>query len=597
MKIGIVVILCSLLFTSLVYVVYMIKPKVKSFENNIYTTLISLNIFGLLLELCCCFLVPMREIGAWYNFLNNLFNRTFLVYFITWLIVFMIYIYYVSFTKKGKDFSDKINKLKGLGIVFYLVLVSLASFLPLYYFSDNSYVYSYGPAVNSIMTVAGLTIAFDIYCLIKNFKNIHNKKYYPLFALIIIMISAMILRNINPGLIFINSELAFIAVIMFFTIENPDLKMLNELKENRELIEKNYEGNANLLFNITGEVKKPLENIKSYYYEVESSKNINMIKENLNKIKKEADNLDYVVSNILDVSSLDAHNIKIVKTKYNIYNLLKTIEIKANSKLNDDVKFRLEISENVPKNLYGDEVKLKQILTTIIENSITHTEKGFIEVNVDAIIKYDVCRLIFTIEDSGKGMSLKKVNDLMSSEGSITDEEIKKLDNLDLNINIVNKITKLIGGHILIRSKENEGTKFNIIIEQKIDENEVIDSNNSYNEGTKKILLISDNIDELNIIKDRLSTYYDVNTTMHYKDGLKKLENNSFNLILIEDEMKMTSAINVVDEFKKYDVPVVVMLPKAKEKIKDAYIEDGFSDTLIKSRLKTELTRIAKKYL
>ena len=84
---------------------------------------------------------------------------------------------------------------------------------------------------------------------------------------------------------------------------------------------------------------------------------------------------------------------------------------------------------------------------------------------------------------------------------------------------------------------------------------------------------------------------------MHYKDGLKKLDNNSFDLILIEDEMKMTSAINVINEFKKYELPVIVMLDKSKEKIKDAYIEDGFSDTLIKSKLKTELTRIAKKYL
>jgi len=603
MRVGITIILCSLLYTGLVFFVYSSKEKLNTFENKVYKALISLNIVGLLLELGCCYFVANMDISPVHAGLNVLINKTFLVFFLAWLIVFSLYTFWVSFGRN--DFEKKQKLIKKIIIPFYLVAVCLASFLPLYYFNDGVNVYSYGPAVYAVMAVAGLTIVFDLYCLFKNIKNIKNKKYYPLFALVVVMMIVLIVREINPAILVINSSLAFISVIMFFTLENPDLHMLAELKENRHLIEKNYESNANFIFNVSQEVKNPIENIQSIYNSVKDDDDINIIKEGLQAIKRNSDDLNFIVSNILDVSSLDAHNIKIVSNKYNIINLLHAIEARAKQDIKNDVELRLDISANVPEILYGDEVKLKQILMTIISNAINHTQKGFIEISVGAIVKYDACRLIITIEDSGCGMSLTQVNELMNTEGALTDEEVEILNKVDLNIKIVTKIARIIGGSLLIKSEEGKGSKFTIVLEQKISEpqNNVI-TTSKYDKSiltSKRVLLVSDKKDDIAYLKPMFEKKdVEVITTLYGKDCVDKIENKEkYDLIVIEDEMRLSSAITTFQELQKINnkIPVVVMLDKNKEKIKKVYIEDGFKDCLLKSKTKSETDRIIKKYL
>lgn len=605
MKIGITIILCSLLYTSLVFLVYSLKEKLNTFENRIYKALIGLNITGLVLELACCYFVANMDKSLMHTILNVLVNKLFLVFFMAWLIIFALYTLWVSFDKNDL-LIRKQKTVKKVIIPFYLIAVSLASFLPLYYFNDGVNVYSYGPAVYAVMAVAGVTIVFDLYCLLKNIKNIKNKKYYPLFVLIVLMTVILFVREMYPEILVINSSLAFISVIMYFTIENPDLHMLTELKENRQLIEKSYESNATFIFNVSQEVKNPIKNIESIYNILKDEGDIKVLKDGLQLIKRNSDDLNFIVSNFLDVSSLDAHNIKIVANKYNLINLLRAIEARVKQDVKNNVELRLNITSNVPEVLYGDEVKLKQILMTLLSNSIKYTNKGFIEIDVGAIVKYDACRLIITIEDSGCGMSLRKVNDLMNAEGSLTDEETELLDKVDLNIKIVNKITKMIGGSLLIKSEEGKGSKFTIILEQKIsiDTTKTSLVNAKYDKSflnSKRVLLVSDKKDDLAFLKNGIMKHdVEVITAMYGKDCVDKIENNEYyDLILIEDDMRLSSAITTLQDLQKLKnkIPVVVMLSKGKEKIKKAYIEDGFADCLLKNKIKSEMERIIKKYL
>jgi len=602
MQVGITVILCSLLYTTVVLLVYLRKEKLNTFENRVYKALISLNIVGLLLEIGCCYFVINKDVSPVHNVLNVLVNKSFLIFFVAWLTIFALYTFWVSFDK------DDLVKRKRKTIIrvivpFYLISICLAAFLPLNYFYDGTYVYSYGPAVDVIMFVAGITIFFDLYCLFKNIKNVRNKKYVPLFTLVILMMVAMVMRKINPGLILINSELAFISVIMYFTIENPDLQMLLELKENRQLIEKSYESNANFIFNVSQEVKSPIKNIENIYEVLKEEKDIKVIKEGLHAIKRNSDDLNFIVSNLLDVSTLDAHNIKIVDSKYNLHNLLNAIAMRAKQDVKNSVELRFSIAANVPEILHGDEVKLKQILTTIIFNSIKFTKEGFIDIDCAAIVKYDACRLIFTIEDSGCGMSLNEVNELMSYEDELTEDEVALLDNVDLNIKIVSKITRLIGGMILIKSEEGKGSKFTIVLEQKIS-NPKSSHNAKYDKSylnSKRVLVVSDVKEDLSMVKRLLSKNdIEVITTMYGKDCVDKIENKEkYDLIMIEDEMRLSSALTTLQELRKIGskIPVVVAIDKGKEKLKKHYIDEGFVDCILKNKAKSELERIIKNNL
>lgn len=269
MIIGITVICCMLLFCLLVGTVYFSKSKLKSTENRLYTRLVIITMIGLVTELFCFYFVAHKDASNTYRILNDIVNKGFLVYLLLWEFLFTEYMFFISFESRLK-FNNKLkkNKKKIIDIltVIYLIMSMIIINLPIYYFNDGSYIYSYGPATNVLLLMGGLFIIIDIFSVLSNIKNIKAKKYYPLFMLIIMMVFVFIIRQINPGITIINSAFAFVTVLMYFTIENPDLKVVNELLRNKELVEKQMEDKSRFLFEVTEEIKTPAKNIYTLSY-------------------------------------------------------------------------------------------------------------------------------------------------------------------------------------------------------------------------------------------------------------------------------------------------------------------------------------------
>ncbi|MBQ6841007.1 MAG: hypothetical protein IJO63_02700 [Bacilli bacterium] len=604
--------ICSFIYALLLSIIYFSRSRLNNIENNIYKVLLTSCLFGTVLEfMCMTFASQMTQVGDKIQeaFHVVLVARFYLLYLLIWISFFMAYIYSISFDE-NKRFYAFVKKHRlaftALCVVAFLTFVTIISVAPMYFYNDGSSAYTWGPSIDSLVALFTIGVVFGLLNVILGFKKTKFKRYAPVFIFFAAVLLIVVIKSIDPEIQLVGTLLTFVTILMYFTIENPDLHMLYELKENRQLIEKNYESNASFIFKISQEVKNPVDNISEVYNVLKDENDVEVMKKGLQVIKRNSDDLNFIVSNLLDVSTLDTHNIKIIKNKYNLHNLLRSIEVRAKQELSNDVDLRLSIASNVPEVLFGDEVKLKQILMTIILNSVKYTQKGFIEIDCSAIVKYDACRLIFTIEDSGCGMSLSEVNDLMNYEGSLNEEEIELLDKVDLNIKVVSKITKLIGGLILIKSEEDKGSKFTIILEQKIYNPETVNipASEKYSKSifnAKKVLLVSDVKDDLAYLKPMFSNNdFEVITSMYGKDCIDKINNKEyFDLIVIEDEMRLTSAYTTFKELEKLGnkVPVVVMVDKPKERIKKHYIADGFADVIFKSKIKSEVERIIKKYL
>lgn len=593
--------LASLLYICLLNIVYYSKKRFSNIENNIFKILLSSNAIGLVIELGCIFFVPLKETYPLYTLI---FSKGLLVYYFAWIVIFTLYVFAVCYdkTKTKKDIKQYMKSKYILMAVIFLICAPILFCLPLNYYYDGIKVYSYGTSVNFLNILYTGLICLWVIILLLNFKRIKTKKHLPIFFFIFLGSIVGLIQKAYPHMLLMTSFQTFIVFLMFFTIENPDLQMLFELKKNKYLTQKSAEEKSNLLFNISQEIRTPLESINNV---VTESLNKNSKNKDLLKIKEDVNTLNFVVNHLLDISDMEAINIKKTDNVYNINTLLKTLEMRAKKEIKNNVDFRMNVTSDLPEKLIGDESKIKQILTTILLNSVKHTEEGFIEFRVNTIIKYDVVRLIFEIEDSGKGMSLEKVNDLMSEQNELTDEDIKMLDKLNLNINIITKLVKSIGGNILIKSEDGKGTEFRVIIEQKIK-----DEINSYAEAKykeyskelfneKRVLLISDKKDDVNKITNKLKdNNYEITVLNYAKEAKHKLETEKFDLILIEDEMMLSTAINTLSEIKEVlDLPIVVLLEKNKERIAKAYLSDGFTDTIFKTKFNSELDRIIKKYL
>ena len=601
MVIGVSVIICSLIYSIMVAILYFNKKRINNVENKIYKLMVCMNIYGLLNELACCYFTFYEKTSAFNGLMCIIFNKLFIIYMFSWLFVFTCYVFFVTFKDK-KFVKKKVNAILGS---IYTILFIILVLLPIEYYSDGVYVYSYGAAPDMVMIFGALTILFNIWCVFRNKKNIKTRQYYPLYVLIVLMIIVLFIRNINPGVILINSTFAFITVLMYFTIENPDIQMMEELYKNKKLVEKSNQDTSNFLFRMTQDIKKPVKDIIEASKQYESVENISEAKEGFKYINNMGMDLDYLINDALDVSSMTTKRLKIFDTRYNPVNIFKELEYRYEKQVPENVSFNFSVS-NVPSYLYGDSIKLKQVVGSILSNAIEHTSSGDINVDVSAIVKYGVCRLIITVSDTGSGMAIEEVNNVLSlNSEELSNIDLRNRDGEVLNLKEVKKLVSLLGGNLMVKSEEGVGTTVNVVLEQKIvesKETEISKKLESYEQSlyhNKRVMVVDDDAKELAKITNFLENHNaEVSGSLFGRDVIEKIASNvKYDLILLDDETSTYSALDVLNELKKnkkFHTPVVIMIDDSKEFIKLHYLKDGFAECIMKSKLESEIDRIMK---
>lgn len=574
--------------------VFFTKKRLKSDETKTYSVLVILSTFNIIFNTIGISLGYFDGVSDFLYVLNH-FDLPIYFWWSSMMYIYLLYVYMNTNQKRKLYF-----KIKKVIITINVLITIITIFLPFEVVITKKAGYAIGTCINLIYLVSGIYLILSFITSILLITKKQFKKIIPLFSLIILGMIAAVIQKSIPSLIIIPSVAVLVEFIMYFTIENPDLKMVNELLRNKELVEKQMEDKSRFLFEVTEDIKGPAKNIlmlSDSFYKLNEKDQKDAIK----IIRNNANGVLFKINNVLDISSMDASKIKIFNNEYNIYTLFEVVEgIAKNLNKKENVSLKFDINSNIPAILYGDDVRLKQILISVLTNSINNTKTGFINVSLSAIVKYDVARLIINIEDSGCGMSIDKINTILDDNRELSNEEVVKLDKLDMDLVATIKSIKLLGGSFNIKSEENKGSTFTIIIDQKCDikeKTDVMKDIEKYSSdvfGRKRVLVVDDDKEELFEISDTISKYnVDINTTMSGKDCIYKIKSGEiYNLIIIDDELKNESALGTLEELrknKKFNSKVIVMLGNGKKHLRNHYIEDGFTDVIIKENLTDEL--------
>ena len=591
MQMGIASIGTCVLFGVILLIIYFSKKRVNGKETRLYNYLLVLSFIGLIIEILCCITVANQEK---FSFLTILVNRIWLLHISNWLFLFTVYIVNISFRKNiGKMY----NHIKKFLLVLYFISVILLLVLPLNYYYENDIVYSYGASTNYLSFLALCCIIFWVISIVSNRNNIEWKKYIPLFSLIGCVLIALLIRVNNPGFLVISVTLFLTTFIMYFTIENPDIKMVEELEKNRKLIDRNIEEKSNLLFELSHEVREPLKKINEISYNYKNTNNVEELQESLKEINEKANDMSLLVNDILDISITSRKNMQIYEETYNPESLFKKLVMKFKEENNNRITFSYTIPESMPKELYGDSVKLKQIVNTLLTNAFKYTKEGYVDLKVTNINKYDIARLIITVEDTGCGMSIDKVNDILNNNKEFSKEELNNLEKINVGIKLANKLVIEMGGILVIKSEENKGTKVTIIIDEQIKEdsyNKMLEEDN-YLRNTK-IAILGDKTRKINKIRD-LMKQYEVKTYLEKEELIEQIKKKEkYDLIILFDDMKPSGieVLKSLKEIKGYKTPTVVLLEDNKTSIKEHYIKDGFTDYLLLSDINEEIKKLDK---
>lgn len=579
----------SFFYSVLLMIAYFSKDKIKTLENKVYSKLIIINFIGIILELfCTIFAGYAKDYLVFYTILNKLF----LVELTIWCSVFSVYVFLISSKKEKNELKSYLKKVSIFHIVIDVITMFLIFVLPVQFnINDLGYVmYSYGPSVNIVFISSTLYIILMFTCLIRNFKNIKSKKYLPIYVYMVIGVLVGIVQKLHPEILAFTSMEAFITVIMYFTIENPDKKLLEEIHMSKKIADAANEDKSMLIYNMMNEVKSIANDINKSSEVILNSNNLEENRFFAREIISSNNKLYSMANNIYNIDVIDDINVKTVKNKYNIKLLLKGVISKNKELFEDkDISFRFNIDSNLPNTLYGDSINLKNVLNTIIGNSYKYTDKGYVELSVNAIFKKDVVRLIIKIEDSGIGI---KAEDL--------DKCLNKNTKDQNSLYGARKTINIMGGNLLISSEYNKGTIVTIILEQKIYTNNKDNYDNYVN--NKKILIIDDNNSSTKIISkilDKHNILY--NSSNLGKEALDRIrKGDKYDLILLDEDMPYMNGISIMNKFSKikgFDTKVILLTKNSNIIYDDIYKDSGFSDYIIKPIDKDDLMNKINKYL
>ena len=582
---------CSLFYSILLTIMFFSKKRLNRVENKIYGSLIICNLIGVILAVSCYYTINNM---ASMPFLNYIVSKSLLIYYLAWITIFTIYVFVISYQKKASNEEEKnknIKKISKLFIILFFLIAILVCILPLYFHNTNGIIYSYGPSANLLYVVIPLYIVSFFLYMVKNLKYLRSKEYIPLFVFILIGTVVTIIQKLNPGLLLMTAMETFITMLMYFTIENPDVKMIAELIKNRSLINRTLQEKSNFLFVASNKVANPLKEI------IDITNDATGTKQELEEKVKEVNNLSrclsFTVNNIMNVSTMDANNIKVYNNSYNPRLLMEKIKLKKEKEVNSNIDLRFNISNTLPNTLYGDKTLLEIVIESIINNAIKNTKEGFIEITLDVIVKYDMCRLIIVVEDSGCGMSIDKVNYLLTIDEELNEEELKRLDTNDVNIKTIKKIIKKMGGYFTLKSEDKKGSEVKFVLDQKI-ENPIKFNLNSNNE----ILVASSDIELTNKIAKILENKdYIVDNSIYANDIFDKIKSGEkYKYIIIDDSIdeRALPILNKLKNIKGFKTPVIIILNDDTSFIKKHFLEDGFSDYILKSNIKEDMERIFK---